>query len=171
MTQPQVQRVLELTPELLRATGEELGWLETSEPAILERIRAFADPTDVEQATKRSRSLLKGSLLLYLFALWEAHVPDDYKKWMTAEDLLEFEAYEHVRDSVAHSKLGQRASFKRKRRAFEAFYPFAGVLWDSKTDVIDISESFIVSEFFSFMMGMSAQLAARLHSAAKSSAA
>ena len=171
VTLPHLQRILELTPELLRATGEELGWLETSQPVILARIRELADPTDVEQATKRSKSLLQGSLLLYLFALWEAHVPADFKKWMNAEELVEFEAFEHVRDSVAHSKLGHRASFNRKRKAFETFYPFAGVKWDSKTDVIDISDSFVVNEMFSFIMGMSPQLAARIHSGVKPSAA
>lgn len=171
MTSPQLRRILELTPELLRATGEELGWLETSQPAILARIRDLADPADVDQAMKRSRSLLQGSLLLYLFALWESHVPDDYKKWMSPEELLEFEAYEHVRDSVAHSQIGHRASFNRKRKAFEAFYPFAGLQWDLATDIIDISDSFIVSEFFSLIIGTSAQLAARMHSGVKPGAA
>lgn len=171
MTPPRLQKMLNLTPELLRATAEELGWLETSQPAILMRISEMADPTAVEQATNRTKSLLQGSLLLYLFALWESHTPDDYKKWMTAEEIIEFEAFEHVRDSVAHSKLGHRASFNRKRRAFEAFYPFAGVHWDSSTDVIDISDSFVVNEFFSLIMGMSAQLVARMHSGVKPGAA
>jgi hypothetical protein len=161
--EPKVHKTLELTPELLRATEEELGWLETSEFAIIQRIEALAEPAAVLQATQRTKALLKGSLLLYLFALWESHLPEDFKQWMSEEELLEFEAFEHIRDSVAHAKLGQRAEFKRKRKAFEAFYPFAGVTWDVEADIIDISDSFVTHEFFSFMMGMSSQLAARLH--------
>lgn len=160
---PKVQKTLELTPELLRATGEELGWLQYSEQAIVERIEALSEPTEKNEAVRRSRALLKGSLLLYLFALWESHLPTDYKQWMSEEELLEFEAFEHVRDSVAHAKLGERATFNRKRKAFESFAPFAGVSWNRNTDTIDISESFVVDEFFTFMMGMSSQLAARLH--------
>jgi len=161
--EPRVKRTLDLTPELLRATAEELGWLETGEAAILQRIEALEDAQAAPLAAKRTKALLKGSLLLYLFALWETHLPDDFKEWMSPLELQEFEAYEHIRDSVAHAALGHRASHKRKRKAFEAFYPFAGVLWDKQTDVIDIAESFVVNEFFSFMMGMSSQLAARFH--------
>ncbi|WIT13478.1 hypothetical protein PFX98_07650 [Paucibacter sediminis] len=160
---PSVQKTLDLTPELLRATAEELGWLESSESLIVQRIEALADPSSLPQASQRTRALLKGSLLLYLFAIWEAHLPPDFKEWMTELELQEFEAYEHIRDSVAHAKLGQRAEFRRRRKAFEAFHPFAGVSWDSHTDAIDIADSFVVNEFFSFMMGMSAQLAGRIH--------
>lgn len=164
---PSVQGVLELMPELLRATAEELGWLESSEALIVQRIEALADPSSLPQASQRTRALLKGSLLLYLFAIWESHLPQDFKEWMTDIELQEFEAYEHIRDSVAHAKLGQRAEFKRKRKAFEAFHPFAGVSWDSCTDVIDISDSFVVNDFFSYMMGMAAQLTARIHGGVK----
>ena len=76
-----------------------------------------------------------------------------------------------MRDSVAHAQIGSRATFSRKRKAFEAFYPFAGVKWDPGADTIDISESSIVNEFFSLIMGMAAQLAARIHSSVKPSAA
>ena len=158
-----VQNALQLTPELLRATGEELGWLETSEPLILERITELADPSDASQAARRTSALLKGSLLIYLFALWQSHMPDDFKTWMTEAELLEFEAFEHVRDSVAHGSIGQRAKHPRKRKAFVAFYPFSGVEWDKERDRIDISASNVVNDFFSLMMGMSSQLAARFH--------
>lgn len=82
---------------------------------------------------------------------------------MSPRELHEFVAYEHIKDFVAHAALGHRASHRRKRKAFETFYPFAGVLWNKHTDVIDIAESCVANEFFSFMTGMSSQLAARSH--------
>lgn len=165
--EPRITRTLDLIPELLRATAEELGWLETGEAAILQKIEMLEDARVAPLVAKRTKALLKGSLLLYLFALWETHLPVDFKEWMSPLELQEFEAYEHIRDSVAHAGLGQRARYKRKREAFEAFYPFAGVLWDKHTDVIDIAESFVVNEFFSFMVSMSSQLADRFHSNVK----
>jgi hypothetical protein len=162
MVHTSTSRVLKLTPELLHALSSELGWLLTMEGPLHERIATLADPAEVEAASTSSRSLLKGSLLIYLFALWQSHMPHDFKTWMTLDERLEFEAYEHVRDSVAHAVRGGRANHERKRLAFERRYPFAGVKWILSEDTLDLADSTIVQEFLNFMMGMSAQIAARM---------
>ena len=35
-------------------------------------------------------------LVLYLFALWESHLPEGFKEWMSESELQEFEAFEHT---------------------------------------------------------------------------
>ena len=167
MPNPKLQRTLEFTPEMLRALQDELGWLMAGESAVLQRIDLLAPSESRQDLKRRTSALLKGSLLVYLFALWQSHVPADFKSWLTTDEIEEYEAFEHVRDSTAHSKLGSRASFSRKRSAFEARFPFAGLLWDQGNDTIDLAQSSVVLECLNFLQGLSQQLAARLYTGAR----
>jgi hypothetical protein len=171
MPEADLQRTLKFTPELLRALQDELGWLMAGEAAVLHRIEQLAPTETRDDLKRRTSALLKGSLIVYLFALWQSHAPEDFKTWLTADEIEEFEAFEHVRDSAAHSKLGNRASFSRKRAAFERRYPFAGLNWNREDDTIDLSHSSVVLACLSFFQGLAAQLAARLCMATRPNAA
>lgn len=62
--EPRVKRTLDLTPELLRATAEELGWLETGEAAILQRIEALEERSHGTSGRKTHKSATQRTLLL-----------------------------------------------------------------------------------------------------------
>jgi hypothetical protein len=108
-------------------------------------------------------SLLEGSLLVYLFAMWEAHVPSDINEWLTQDELDQLNAYKHVRDSAAHKFKGGRADFPNRRQAFENKMPFSGIIWNQEDDTIDLSNSSVSYDCHQLMEQLTKQLVVRLH--------
>ncbi|RYG36409.1 MAG: hypothetical protein EON93_05095 [Burkholderiales bacterium] len=141
----------------------EFGYVMSGKSLIVGNVSCHARPEETIAVQHAVSALLEGALLVYLFATWESHVPQDVATWLTAQEREELDAFAHVRDSVAHKYQGERADFARKRQAFERQMPFAGILWDTTKDRIDISQSSAAMHCYQLMQKLTQQLVVRLH--------
>lgn len=141
----------------------EFGHVVSGKNLIADKVFYPNHPKETAEIKKGVHSLLEGSLLLYLFAMWEAHVPTDINEWLTEDELRKPNAFKHIRDSVAHKYKGERAAFPQRRQAFETEMPFSGVAWDRTNDTIDISNSSVAMHCHQLMELLNKQLVVRLH--------
>ncbi|MEQ1673499.1 MAG: hypothetical protein ABL865_00450, partial [Candidatus Nitrotoga sp.] len=107
--------------------------------------------------------LLEGSLLVYLFAMWEAHVPSDVGEWLTESEMQKLNSFKHVRDSAAHKFKWGRADYPQRRKAFETEMPFAGIIWNQTDDTLDISSSSVAMQCLQVMENLTQQFVVRLY--------
>lgn len=157
------EKALELMSEQMGSLQREFGHIVSGKFLIADRVSYPNYPKETAEIKKGVHSLIEGSLLVYLFAMWEAHVPTDIDEWLTQDELRKLDAFKHVRDSVAHKYKGGRADFLRRRHAFEAEMPFSGIIWDQTSDTIDISSSSVALHCHQLMEQLTKQLVVRLH--------
>lgn len=145
------------------ALQREFGHVYTGANTIANNVNYPQFPEETLKVRRGVKSLIDGALLVYLFAMWEAHVPADVSTWLNETERRRLDAYKHVRDSVAHKFNGERADFPARRAAFEAEYPFDGIQWDPADDTIDLSSSSASYGCFQFMEQLTKMLIARLY--------
>ena len=149
--------------EQIRSLQREFGHVMSGKNLIANNVSYPNHPKETLAIRKGVKALIEGSLLIYLFAMWESHVPSDVETWLTDEEHRRLDAFEHVRDSVAHKYQGGRADFIRKRTAFDAEMPFAGIVWSREDDTIDISDASVAMQCYQAMEQLTKQLVVRLH--------
>jgi hypothetical protein len=160
---PAFQRVLSLMQIQGGSLQREFGHVLAGASLIANNVNYPNHPEETVNIRKGVRSLIEGALLVYLFAMWESHVPDDVSEWLTQDEQQKLNAYRHVRDSVAHKFQGHRADFKSRRTAFEALMPFDGIQWDPSADTIDLSNASVSHGCFGIMASATKALVSRLH--------
>ena len=155
-----VKKGITLMQEAGRALNEEFGF-------VLGGTRNLtADyPNKVEDRKRIQRQingLVQGSLLLYLFAMWEDMTTETMRSHLTTDEKQKLRAYRHIRHCVGHRFSGGRADMYRQE--FEDLYN-AGQLkcvnWDRATDTIGLSDGMIAMECQQFMANLAQQLVAR----------
>jgi len=157
------EKAIELMQEQMRSLQREFGHVLSGKNLIANKVSYPNFPEETENVRKGVHSLIEGALLVYLFTMWESHVPEDINEWLTPDENQKLNAFKHVRDSVAHGYKGQRASFPARRNAFEAEMPFSGIIWDQASDTIDISNSSVAYHCHQSMEQLTKQLVVRLH--------
>ena len=160
---PDFEKAIKLMGEQMNSLQREFGHVMSGASLIANQVSYPNHPGETIKIRSGVRSLIEGSLLVYLFAMWEAHVPDDINEWLTASELQKLNSFKHVRDSIAHKYKGGRADFPQRRKAFEAEMPFAGIVWNRTDDSIDISNSSVALQCFQVMEGLTKQLVVRLY--------
>lgn len=166
---PDFQKSLALMTEQIEANQREFGFLISGKRHIENSVKYPKTPDEQTKIRAGVRALIEGSALVYLFAMWEAHTPEDMIEWLTADEKQRFNAYRHIRDSVAHGYKGSRADFPARKAAFEALMPFDGITWDQETDTIDISNACAAIRCHAFLQELGKQLVIRLHANKKPS--
>lgn len=149
--------------EHMKSLQREFGYVMSGKSQMVHNVSYPNHPEETQAVRRGVSALIEGSLLVYLFAMWESHVPSDVTTWLTEDEREKLEAFAHVRDSVAHKYQGARADFERKRRAFERQMPFAGIQWIREDDRIDISQSSAAMQCYQLMQKLNQQLVVRLH--------
>ena len=160
---PDFERALRLMQIQGGSLQREFGHVLTGASLIANNVNYPNHPEETVNIRKGVCSLIEGALLVYLFAMWESHVPDDVNDWLSESERQKLNAYKHVRDSAAHKFQGQRADFKSRRTAFEALMPFDGIQWDPSTDTIDLSKSSASHGCFQMMASVTKALVSRLY--------
>ena len=140
-TNDELRRALMLMQTQGGALQREFGHVYSGANTIAINVNYPQFPEETKKVRRGVKSLIDGALLVYLFAMWESHVPEDVSTWLTADERQRLDAYKHVRDSVAHKFNGERADCAGRRVAFEEEYPFDGIQWDRSTDTLDLSDS------------------------------
>jgi hypothetical protein len=162
-TNDELRRALMLMQTQGGALQREFGHVYSGANTIAINVNYPQFPEETKKVRRGVKSLIDGALLVYLFAMWESHVPEDVSTWLTADERQRLDAYKHVRDSVAHKFNGERADFAGRRVAFEEEYPFDGIQWDRSTDTLDLSDSSASYGCFQFMEQLTKKLIARLY--------
>jgi hypothetical protein len=160
---PDFERVLALLQIQGGSLQREFGHVLSGASVIANNVHYPKHPKETAEIRSGVRSLVEGALVIYLFAMWESHVPKDVNDWLTEQERQKLYAYKHVRDSAAHKFRGRRADFRRQRTAFEALMPFDGISWDRESDTIDLSGSSVALGCFGAMSGITKALVSRLH--------
>lgn len=163
ITNDELRRALKLMQTQGSALQREFGHVYSGANTIANNVNYPQLPEETKKVRRGVKCLIDGALLVYLFAMWEAHVPEDVSTWLTADERQRLDAYKHVRDSVAHKFNGERADFAGRRAGFEAEYPFDGIQWDRVNDTLDLSESSASYGCFQFMEQLTKKLIARLY--------
>ena len=159
-----LEKTISLMSEHITSLQREFGHVVTKKGLIANSVSYQNNPEATTEVRKGIHALLEGSLLVYLFAMWESHMPDDVKEWLNRDENQSLDAYKHIRDSVAHKFNGERADFPNRRKAFEAEMPFSSVQWDQQNDTIDISDSSAALDCHSLMAELTKRLVVRFHS-------
>ncbi len=162
-THPDFQNAIKLMSEQMKSLQREFGHVVSGSSLIANKVSYANHPIETIEVRKGVKRLLEGALLIYLFAMWESHVPKDIQDWLKPDERQKLDAFAHVRDSTAHKFNGGRADFVRKRKAFEAEMPFGGIVWNKAEDTIDISDCSVAMACFQFMEHLTKQLVVRLH--------
>ena len=157
------EKAVKLMTEQITSLQREFGHVVSGKSLISNKVNYPKNPVETAEIRKGIHSLIEGSLLVYLFAMWESHTPDDINEWLTTEEKKTLNAYKHVRDSAAHKYKGGRADFESRRQAFEEKMPFSGIIWYQDTDTIDISNSSVAINCLRDMDPITKQLVIRLH--------
>ncbi len=166
---PDFDKVIQLMSEHMKSVQREFGYVMSGKSLVANSVSYPNHPEETLAVRQGVKALLEGSLLIYLFAMWESHVPSDVSTWLTAPEREKLDAFAHVRDSAAHKYQGVRADFERKRKAFENQMPFAGILWNREEDRIDISDSSAAMQCYLLMQQLNQKLVVRLHNNQKPS--
>ena len=157
------EKAIKLMSEQMGSLQREFGHVVSGKNLIANKVSYSAYPEETIEIRKGVNSLLEGSLLIYLFAMWESHVPTDINEWLENSELKELNAYKHIRDSVVHKHKGERADFPQRRQAFEELMPFAEIIWNQENDTIDISNSSVALSCHKVMEELTKKLVVRLH--------
>lgn len=160
--------VIKLMSEQVESLQREFMHVLAGKAKIVNSVPHYPDnPQATDGIKKGVSSLIEGSLLVYLFAMWESYVPDDVNGLLAPKELQRLDAFKHVRDSVAHKHKGGRADFPPRRKAFNALYPFSGIKWDKGSDTIDLSDSSVARDCHQFMESLTKELVVQLAKKAK----
>jgi len=160
---PDLQKTIDLMGEQIESLQKEFGHIYTGKNLIANNVNYPNNPEETAKVKDGVKSLLEGSLLVYLFAMWEAHVPNDINDWLTQDELEQLNAFKHVRDSAAHKFKGGRADFPNRRQAFDNKMPFSNIKWNRAEDTIDLSNSSASHNCHQLMQQLTKQLVIRLH--------
>lgn len=160
---PKFQDALNLMQVQMGSLQREFGHVVSGKKLIAESVSYPAHPEETKKIRDGVYGLLEGSLLVYLFAMWESHVPEDVSSWFTPEELIKLNAYKHVRDSVAHKYNGNRADFPQRRQAFESMFPFSGIVWNQQEDTIDLTNASVALDCHQYMEELTKKLVSRLY--------
>lgn len=160
---PDFDNAIALMGEQMKSLQREFGYVLSGRRHIEYMVNFPNHPEETASIRKGIGNLVEGSLVVYLFSMWEAHVPSDVNEWLTQNELEELNALRHVRDSVAHKYKGGRADFPQRRKAFEKRMPFAGILWNASDDTIDLSNSSVAMHCYQVMERLNKLLVARLY--------
>jgi hypothetical protein len=160
---PDFESAIALMGEQMKSLQREFGYVLSGKRHIEHSVNFPNHPEETVIVRKGISNLIEGSLIVYLFAMWEAHVPPDVNEWLTATELQELNALRHIRDSVAHKYKGGRADFPKRRKAFEGNMPFAGIIWNAIDDTIDLSTSSAAMHCYQIMEKLNKMLVVRLY--------
>ena len=158
---PDLEKAIKLMTEHIEARQREFGFVVSGKRHVANSVKYPKTPEVEAEIRKGVKALMEGSLLVYLFAMWEEHTPDDIDEWLTADETQKLKAYKHVRNSVAHGYKGTRA--KSYKAEFEDAMPFSGITWDTEKDTVDLSEANVAMECHAFLEALTKQLVIRLH--------
>lgn len=157
------EKAITLLSEYNKTIQREFGHVFSGKNLVANQVNYPAHPEETIKVRKGVKSLIEGSLLIYLFTIWESHTPTEVNDWLTDDERVTLNAYKHLRDSAAHRYDGGRANFQSRRTAFETKMPFSGITWDQGTDSIDLSNSRASLDCYNFMERVTKQLIVRLH--------
>ena len=160
---PKFQDALKLLQEQMGSLQREFGHVVSGKRLIAGAVSYPQYPEEEKKIRNGVFSLIEGTMLIYLFAMWESHVPDDVNQWFTQDELLKLNAFKHVRDSVAHKYNGNRADFPQRRQAFESMMPFSGIVWDLQDDTIDLTNASVALDCHHYMEELTKKLVSRLY--------
>jgi len=159
------QNAIRLMREQIEVLQKEFGHVYSGKALIANKVSYPNNPEATAETRQRVKALIEGSLLVYLFAMWESHMPDDVADWLTRDEGEQLNAYRHVRHSVAHGYRGKRA--KKCREEFESLMPFDGIQWEQEADTIDISNASVALRCHYHMVELCKRIAVRLDSGKK----
>ncbi len=159
--EPLARRALELMQTQNSLLSEEFGILYTQ----TEHIVKHDNLEHKEKTQDKVNSLIRYSLILYLFAIWDNFVcPEMFDKWLTEEEKLRFLAYKHIRHSAAHRHNGTRADNNRPQfeKVMNSKNPLKGIAWNKEQDRIFITSGQISHDCLILMNDLSTKLFYRL---------
>ena len=105
---PDFQKAIDLMSEQIQSLQREFGHVYSGKDLIANNVNYPAYPDETIKVKAGVKSLLEGSLLVYLFAMWEAHVPSDINEWLTQDELEQLNAFKHVRVAVKQEGVALR---------------------------------------------------------------
>jgi hypothetical protein len=160
---PNYQQILDFMQITMPLMSREYGHLFTKGILITQDISYPNHPLEEAEIKRNIKTLLKGSVLTNIFAIWEKNTPSDILDWMTSEETSKLQAFRHVRDSISHNYFGGRADYASRRTAFENEHPFSNIDFDSTNDSIDISNSTVDKDCWEYFQELAKKLVVRLH--------
>ena len=159
-----LQNSIKLMQEHAIALQREYGHIFTGKKIIADSVSYPGYPEETEKVRAGIKAVLEGSMLIYLLAMWESHMPEDVHEWLTLDEKRKLNAFKHVRDCSAHKYAGGRAKkHSGKVQAFEMEMPFSNIVWNQELDTIDLSGSNVSYESHQFMEGLAKKLVVRFH--------
>lgn len=148
-----LKNMVDLMGEQLKAFQRGAGHI-YSDTKNLQSLNRFDAPTRTE-IQKEINHIVQGSLLVYLFAMWDEYGTRDLEGRLTNDDQTRMDAFRHVRHSAAHGFKGTRAKDNKKlSNAFETIMRSKNPLnvgWDEDEDTIDLSQSSVAYACHEFM--------------------
>jgi hypothetical protein len=154
-------KAIDLRDELEPLLSDELGFLITRTNYMV----AHENVKHQRIIQGRLNSLLKYSLLVYLFAIWEEYTTTEMNnEWLTDDEKSILKAYKHLRHTAAHGYNGKRANNCRKEfeEIMNSAKPFPNLIWNKDDDTINIENSQVVVDCYNHMNALSRKLVERL---------
>ena len=158
-----VEKGIELMQKASRMMQEEFGHVMSGTRNI---VNFPNNPNNAElrpRIQKQVDGLVQGSLLLYLFAIWEDITTERMRTFLNDEEKKKLRAYRHIRHSVGHRFSGGRADMYREE--FEELHntgQLKCISWNQEDDTIDLSGGNVAMECQQFMSHLAQQLTARV---------
>lgn len=124
-----------------------------------------------ELFASRALHLLQGSLITYLFSLWDEHAErTDVEQYFRDAEKLRFYAFKHIRIIAAHNTSGTRLSTEVGREFFHHYKKFNSIMSSKRAingvkythEMIDLSRSNAALDCRQFMQGMAQKLSIRI---------
>ena len=141
------EKAITLLSEYNKTIQREFGHVFTGKNLVANSVNYPSNPEETVKVRNGVKSLIEGSLLIYLFSIWESHTPSDVSEWLTDDERVTLNSYKHIRDSAAHKYDGGRANFQTRRTAFESKMPFSGIVWDQRNDSIVVRPGLVGYSF------------------------
>ena len=108
--------------------------------------------------------IVEGAAIVLLFAIFEHYLTlNVIRMWLSEAEKDEYFAYRHIRHTIAHSADGTRA--RDHRAEFDRMYQagkLQGVVLDTDTNMIDLSNSRCGIDCLSFMQNIAQKITARV---------
>lgn len=158
----QYENALRLHGILNGLGGRAFGYFMGGKLDLCNNLHIAGHPERTVETRDELRELMEGLSLVYLFALWDEYIQNDFlSSNISNDELNKLRAFKHVRHTVAHGTTGKRAKLNRKE--FEVEMPFAGISFDVSSDSLSIRNSSVTWECHKHMALISGKLAAKLY--------
>ena len=140
-------------------------------PSFIFGVKSYTERSanpNVRATEKESLHVLHGSLVVFLFSMWDSHMNKNcIEKYFRPEEKIRFYAFKHIRIVSAHNINGSRAGNRKDQdrmdhaekldQVMSSEKPFEGLILDEYN--IDLSGSNVSLDCRQFMQDMALKLA------------